>query len=615
MVPTSFTPEARSRLGLAVAGLLYLATWALSHGYQGIFHDASLYTLQALSHLHPESPGQDVFLKFGSQDHFTSFSPIYATAVQLLGVDSAAAILTLVSQCALLGAAWALARAILPGSMALFGAFVLFAIPGDYGSDRIFTCFESFLTPRMAAEALTLGGLAAAITNRRIWAATLFVVAALIHPAMAAAGFAALFYRYVGVPRPRLALSLAVVASVVFVGAFAIGGRFDDAWLELIKNRSPYLFLSHWQLDDWSRAAVTMATLIVGGRILPNAAARQLCWIALLTLVSGLALTAIACDWLHLVLFTRVQPWRWQWLGTAVAALVLPATVRSLWQSNGGGRTTSLLLVAAWIFASNTFALATAATVLASLALMRRLKPSEARLVFWGSCGMLAIAIVWRAASDLQFTEAYYLEPSIPLWIRRTVSFTRDGAAPVAVIWLMWRCTQIRRGYPVLILMGALALAGCAALLPQTWHSWTSRKFSQQDIDEFAPFRERIPPTSEVFWPESPVAVWVLLDRPSYLSVTQTSGMVFSRQSAFELNRRATALNSTLPRSTFMNWNTGGTGMNLSKQQLEQACETGEFGFLVTAADLGVEPVAVVPSASGAPSKKIRLYKCRADSD
>ncbi|MEA3149488.1 MAG: hypothetical protein QOD56_427, partial [Gammaproteobacteria bacterium] len=51
MVPTSLTPEARSRLGLAVAGLLYLAIWALSHGYQGIFHDTSLYTLQALSHL------------------------------------------------------------------------------------------------------------------------------------------------------------------------------------------------------------------------------------------------------------------------------------------------------------------------------------------------------------------------------------------------------------------------------------------------------------------------------------------------------------------------------------------------------------------------------------
>ncbi|MEA3152005.1 MAG: hypothetical protein QOD56_2944, partial [Gammaproteobacteria bacterium] len=554
------------------------------------------------------------FLKYGSQDHFTIFSGFYATAVQWFGVESAAAILTLVSQCALLGAAWALARAIMPGSMALLGAFVLFAIPGDYGSDRIFTCFESFLTPRMAAEALTLGGLAAAMTHRRLWAAMLLVLAALIHPVMAAAGFAALFYRYVGVPRPRLALLLAAGLVLVFLAAFAIWGRFDDAWLALIKDRSPYLFLSHWRPDDWSRAAVTMATLIVGGRVLPNAAARQLSWIALWTLVSGLALTAIACDSLHLVLFTRAQPWRWQWFGTAVAALVLPATVRGLWQSTGAGRTTSLLLVAAWLFASNAYALAAAVSALASLVLMHRLKPNEARLVFWGSCGMLAIAIVWRAASNLQFTEAYYLDPSIPLWIRRTMSFTRDGAAPVAIIWLMWRCAQSRRGYPVLILMGALAFAGCAVLVPQTWRSWTTREFAQQAIDRFAPFREHIPPASDVFWPESPTAAWVLLDRPSYLSVVQTSGMVFSRQSAFELSRRATALDSTLPRGTFMNWNSGGTGMNLSKQQLEQACRTGEFGFLVTAVDLGVEPVAVVPSTSGAPSKKIRLYTCRAGS-
>ena len=38
---------------------------------------------------------------------------------------------------------------------------VLLAIPGDYGAGRVFTCIEPFLTPRMAAEALVLFGLAA----------------------------------------------------------------------------------------------------------------------------------------------------------------------------------------------------------------------------------------------------------------------------------------------------------------------------------------------------------------------------------------------------------------------------------------------------------------------
>jgi hypothetical protein len=48
----------------------------------------------------------------------------------------------------------------------------------------------------------------------------------------------------------------------------------------------------------------------------------------------------------------------------------------------------------------------------------------------------------------------------------------------------------------------------------------------------------------------------------------------------------------------------------LSSQQLEQACATGEFQFLVTGRDLGVEPLAGVSAASGPASKKIRLYRC-----
>ena len=101
MPSTPLNSCATPRLGLAVAGLLGIATWSLSHSYQGIFHDAGLYTLQALARLHPDSLPGDVFLKFGSQDGFTIFSPIYAAASRMLGVEFAAATLTLLLQWAL----------------------------------------------------------------------------------------------------------------------------------------------------------------------------------------------------------------------------------------------------------------------------------------------------------------------------------------------------------------------------------------------------------------------------------------------------------------------------------------------------------------------------------
>jgi hypothetical protein len=169
----------------------------------------------------------------------------------------------------------------------------------------------------------------------------------------------------------------------------------------------------------------------------------------------------------------------------------------------------------------------------------------------------------------------------------------------------------MRRGRTALILVGALAGAGCVASFPQIWTSWTTREFPPQQLARFAGFRERIAPGAEVFWPESPVAVWVLLQRPSYLSVIQTSGMVFSRRTALELERRADALGGAIHPGTFMGWNAG-TGMMLSLQQLKQTCAAGEFHFLVTSADLGVDSVAEVPAASGSASRKIRLYRCPA---
>jgi hypothetical protein len=469
---------------------------------------------------------------------------------------------------------------------------------------------------------LVLGSLAAALLQRKALAVSLGIAAVLIHPIMAMAGACALVYLYLGKPRPLFTGAAAFVGLIALaVAAFVMPpgewGRFDAHWLALVENRSPYLFIAHWQLDDWSRAAVTLATLGVGFRVLPNDHARTLSLIALTAVLTGLALTLIACDVLHSVLLTQLQPWRWQWLGTVVAAVLLPEILRALWQNaaperqTAERRTTALLLVSAWVFASNTYALFASAAALAALVLLQKLKPSEARWVFLGACGLLAIAIAWRLGTNLEFTDAYYLDPNIPLWIRRASSFTHDGTAPIAAVALAFWLARIRGGRTALILVGALAAAGCMASFPQTWKSWTAREFPPQQLARFSGFRERIPPGADVFWPESPVAVWILLERPSYLSVIQTSGMVFSRRTALELERRADALGGAINPGSFMGWNAG-TAMMLSQQQLEQTCATGEFQFLVTSADLGVDSVAEVPAASGPASRKIRLYRCPA---
>ena len=472
--------------------------------------------------------------------------------------------------------------------------------------------------PRMAAEALVLMSLAAALTSRRPLAMALLALALLMHPVMAAAGVVALFCLYVAIPRPKLAAALGamgLIAIVVWASAGApptsMWGRFDDDWLALVDHRSPYLFLHDWQLDDWSGAAVSLATVLLGSHVLANPSARILATVSALVAVCGFALTLVACDLLHLVLFTQAQPWRWQWVGAVVAALLLPGTLRRLWDRELAGRTGAVLLIAAWVFASNTYGLVSACAALFAVAAMNRLKPNEARWIAYGALALLFIAVTWRVASNLEFTDSLYLEPTIPLWIRRTVSFTRDGSAGLAAIAVTWKLAHDARGRAALMALGVSAVALCAALLPQTWRNWSQREFSPSQIERFSDLRDHIPAGADVYWPDSPLATWILLDHPSYISVAQTSGMVFSRPSAFELQRRAEALRSVISPDTYMSWSPAGATSALSKPQLNQVCDLGAVEYLITSTDLGVPPTAILASLTGSTAtRRFRLYHC-----
>jgi hypothetical protein len=319
---------------------------------------------------------------------------------------------------------------------------------------------------------------------------------------------------------------------------------------------------------------------------------------------------------LKLVVLTQLQPWRWLWLATLAAALLLPVIVAAAWRTGPAGRTTALLLISSWVFNPDVLSLDIALGVLASLAVSRYLRQSHARLVFFGACGLLGLALVWRIASNLSFTDAYYFDPHLPLWMRRSMSFTRDGVVPVAAAVLAWWLPQSPRrrlAAPVLLVLG---IALCACVAPQTWARWTPRDFPVALTTRFKAWRALIPPDAEVFWPGAPVPTWLLLERPSYLSVAQTSGFVFSRPAALEMARRAAALaGSTMPPSSTLGWDEDGTGVGLGRKQLELACATAEFKYLVTAAQLDLTPLAALSKEVWPISHGLRLYSCAKRTD
>jgi hypothetical protein len=507
----------------------------------------------------------------------------------------------------------------------------------------------------MLAEALVLAGLAAALRGNPPWHRTTqwhstpqahsmpqgrasptgavgcMLAAAALHPLMALAGVGALYCLYVGETKPVVAVALVIVA-VKAMALMAYGmplgpwGRFDAAWLALVQTRSPYLFLRGWSLPDWTQLGVTITTLCLAYLAFADGQARRLARLSALTALTGVALTGIGCDLLHLVLLTQLQPWRCQWLATVVAALVLPELLVALWRARGRGRgrgrAAASLLLSAWLFGSDGYALAACAAALLAWLGIPHLRVGEARWIGYGATAFLLLAGVWRLASNLLFTSAHYFEPTVPLWLRDSMSFTRDGSVPIALLLLVgWLTGRPAGPRPALTrgataALGVAALASCAILAPSTLAAWTSREFPASRTAPFAGWRERIAPQATVFWPESPLAVWLLLDRPSYLSVLQTSGLVFSRASAREFERRATALSTAVSRDAFLNFDSG-TGLSLSRAQLQTSCASGAFDYLVTAADLGMAPVAVV-SATTAPlevparsARPLRLYQCR----
>jgi hypothetical protein len=267
------------------------------------------------------------------------------------------------------------------------------------------------------------------------------------------------------------------------------------------------------------------------------------------------------------------------------------------------------LLVAAWLFAPSPYALAAAVAAVLAWVGTPRLKPNEARWIEYGALSLVLLASLWRVASNLTFTEAHYFAPTIPPWMRDTMSVVHDGSLPIALMFLTAWLAGHRLAYArhALRVLALAELLGVALLAPQAVRSWTARDFPEAHVAQFAAWRLQIPPQATVLWPESPLGVWLLLDRPSYLSVLQTSGMVFSRAGAGELERRADAIGTALSPRAFLDFGAG-TSLNPSRDQLVAACGTRAFDYLVTGADLGMKSVA--PTVPAAGPRTLKLYRC-----
>jgi hypothetical protein len=119
-------------------------------------------------------------------------------------------------------------------------------------------------------------------------------------------------------------------------------------------------------------------------------------------------------------------------------------------------------------------------------------------------------------------------------------------------------------------------------------------------LAEFADWRDAIPPGANVFVVSqyySAGFTWFTLQRPSYLTVDQSSGVIFSSATAAEIRRRSEILRPIeepdwrlLTRRATHGANYDARALPLTKDRLVQICADPVLDFVVAKEDVGLEP-------------------------
>jgi hypothetical protein len=555
-------------VALALALGLF-ATWLAAHAYLGIRHDAIFYSFLALARLSPEALGGDLFVRYGSQDAWTLFSPLYAALVARLGLENAALLLALVGQALFWIAAARLCARLLDDRQRWFAFALLLAWPGAYGSHDVFAYAEFFVSPRIFAEAAVLAALAATLGGRlRSVALPALAAGFVLHPIMAmpgalATGLLAQPARGVRWLAGLLAagtLLAAAIAAFAPVGPLAL---FDPEWLAIVRERSPYLFIDTWSLLDWQRAAVPLATLGVALAVLGPGPLHELARAALAVAFAGLVLAALFSTVLPLVLGVQGQAWRWSWIAKLVAVVALVPLAVALWPRGGAGRGTLALLALAWTGSEDSLGLP-AALVALGCALTMRTRPRAAAWAAWAATALLAVPLASVSG----------LGPSIAL----------AAAALAGVALVLW---ARGRGVAALAALGVVSAAAAGVSLRATLERPDAVRFTPAALAAFEGWRARIPRDRSVLWAESGTGAWFLLGRRNYLSASQTVGVVFSRRAALELRERAAAVDEYKSAAAYLGWRPTGTfDPQLTPALAQRLCNLPELDYIVRDRDL-----------------------------
>jgi hypothetical protein len=610
----------QSKIATAAFVLMSITTWLVLRGYHGLVGDGQLYAFQALARIRPHLTN-DLYLQNISQDQFTVFSPVYAWFIDNLGLEPAARLLTLVFTVWFLGAAWFAARALTSRDGAWLAVAFLLVVAGSYGGAGVFRFADQFLTARLPAEALIVTSLACHFRGQKLGAILIATATLVVHPLIALPGLLVLLCLCVPIRVSVIAAIASVAAALFIAGAattFSWAADFfpamDSAWLNVVQERSQFLFLQLWSFRDWELNARPFFYLTFIVWTVRDVRVRRLCVAAAVVGAAGLAVALIASMLGPVALLLQGQAWRWIWIATFVSALLLPATVLQIWNDRPYGPLCAILLVSGLTLpAINGTACVSLAMILWLLKSTITVRVAYLPWIFAALVATWVVAQFWGlAVSDVHKSR----EMLAAQFLRDIFGLRFVVALAAAVVW--WWVSRSRSVWMPSLLSAAL-LAAAIFTLPAAFKQ--SRTLaSAAEIAEFSDWRGTIAPTCTVLVaPARDVGtfVWFTLQRPNYLAVNQSAGVVFSRATALEVARRSQVLLPVMdPNWKILTHLRDASGDKrkiaapprpLTAEILSQICADPQLGFVIAAENLEFERLR---HSNAGPFRGWNLYDC-----
>jgi hypothetical protein len=587
--------------------LMLISLWAVMHRSQGIILDGKLYAVQAMARLHP-GLASDVYLENTSQDRYTFFSHIYASIIGRVGLENAELLLFVMCTVWFLAAAWVLARELWSAEVAWLAVAMLVVTVGYYGAYRILHFSESYLTARSLAEALVVTSLACHFHGRRRMGLLVAVGAFFIHPIMALPGFLLLIclrfpirQTLIGAAAGLLLTYVVALTASIAPASMHVFQLIDAPWLEVVRQRSQFLFFEYWTSNDWEMNVRPLLSLAVTASVIPEERIRRLCAAAALVGSVGMAVNYIVSSVGPVAILLQGQAWRWMWISSFAAILLLVPTAFCAWRDSKCGPICACLVISAWTFPAIQ---ATAVLVLAwgLWSLRTRINDNSAKYLHWAAMAFVSIAVAWALATAWNGLTSPMAESGRdPAWIADIRAVCALQIPAVMFVGLFWYVVTSRQTAWASAL-GAVMAVFAALILPGSLKQ-VGTLSSDAEFDEFADWRSAIPPANSVLvvpTGNSASFVWFTLLRPSYMSVDQSAGVVFARDAALEIRRRSEIL---LPiadpvwQLLKQNMRTAHghkpqqTTRPLTTQALISICNDPQLGFVAAKEDIGFEPI------------------------